>query len=161
MSQTFSPRSLDEAVQLLADAPTLKPLAGCTDFLVAPSASEAGFLSVLEIPEIRGIHAEGEGLRIGAATTFDEIRRAMAVAERYPILADAAAQIGAWQIQNRATLGGNVVNASPAGDSLPVLLALDAVVVAASADGLREIPYAEFHTGYRETALRPGELLAW
>ena len=68
--------------------------------------------------------------------------------------------VGGWQIQNRATLGGNMANASPAGDSLPVLLALDALVVAAGARGLREIPYAEFHTGYRKTALQPGEIVA-
>ena len=78
----------------------------------------------------------------------------------FPALAQAAGQIGGWQIQNRATLGGNLANASPAGDSLPVLLALDATVVLASVRGLREIPYDGFHAGYRKTALQPGEIVA-
>jgi CO/xanthine dehydrogenase FAD-binding subunit len=122
-------------------------------------------LDLLRVPELAGIRelTEGDdagGLEIGAATTFSEIRRSPLVAARYPALAAAAAVVGGWQIQNRATIGGNAVNASPAGDSLPVLLALDAGAVAVSAGGERRIPYREFHTGYRTTALRPGELLA-
>ncbi|HXU34534.1 MAG TPA: FAD binding domain-containing protein, partial [Thermoanaerobaculia bacterium] len=93
-------------------------------------------------------------------TTFSEIRRSPALRSTFPALADAAGWIGGLQIQNRATLGGNLANASPAGDSLPVLLVLDAAVVIAGADGRREIPYSAFHTGYRKTALQPGEILA-
>jgi CO/xanthine dehydrogenase FAD-binding subunit len=74
-------------------------------------------------------------------------------------LVQAAATIGAWQIQNRATLGGNIANASPAGDSLPVLLALGAELVVASARGERRLAYDAFHTGYRQSALAPGELI--
>jgi CO/xanthine dehydrogenase FAD-binding subunit len=74
-------------------------------------------------------------------------------------LAEAAATVGAWQIQSRATLGGNIANASPAGDSLPALLALEAVLVVAGAGGMRRVPYAEMHTGYRQTALNPGEII--
>ena len=94
------------------------------------------------------------------AASISEIRRSATVRAAFPILAEAASVVGGWQIQNRATLGGNMANASPAGDSLPVLLALDAVVVAAGVQGLREIPYSEFHTGYRRTALKPGEIVA-
>ena len=77
----------------------------------------------------------------------------------FPALVDAAGQVGGWQIQNRATLGGNLANASPAGDSLPVLLALDATVIAAGHQGFREIPYFGFHVAYRKTALQPGEII--
>jgi CO/xanthine dehydrogenase FAD-binding subunit len=117
-------------------------------------------IDLLGIPELRGIREIESGLEIGATTSFTEIRRSAALRAAFPILAEAAGLVGGWQIQNRATLGGNMANASPAGDSLPVLLALDAVVVAASVGGLREIPYSELHTGYRKTALRPGEIIA-
>jgi len=116
-------------------------------------------IDLLGVPELRGIYEVEGGLEIGATTPFTEIRRSAAIRAAFPALAEAASLVGGWQIQNRATLGGNMANASPAGDSLPVLLALDAVVVVAGAGGVREIPYAEFHTGYRKTALRPGEIV--
>jgi CO/xanthine dehydrogenase FAD-binding subunit len=157
------PRSLEEAVRHLADDLALVPTAGCTDLMVrGPEALHRmdRVIDLLGIPELRGIQETDHGLEIGATVTFSEIRRSAAVRDGFPILAEAAAQIGGWQIQNRATLGGNVANASPAGDSLPVLLALDAVIVAAGPRGPREIPYAGFHTGYRQTALEPGEIVA-
>jgi CO/xanthine dehydrogenase FAD-binding subunit len=117
-------------------------------------------IDLLGIPELRGIREVDGSVEIGATTTFSEIRRSELILETFPILATAAGQVGGWQIQNRATLGGNVANASPAGDSLPVLLALNAVIVAAGPRGLREIPYDAFHTGYRKTALDPGEIVA-
>jgi CO/xanthine dehydrogenase FAD-binding subunit len=124
--------------------------------------SMAGVIDLMEIPEIRGVQRmDGGGLEIGAATTFAEIRRAPEIRGTYPSLAAAASVVGGLQIQNRATLGGNVANASPAGDSLPVLLSLDAVVVAVGPKGRREIPYGEFHTGYRKTALNPAEIIGW
>ena len=157
------PRSLEEAVRSLADDPALVPTAGCTDLMVRePEALHRmdRVLDLLEIAELRGIRELDGGIEIGATTTFTEIGRSPAIRAAFPALAEAAGQIGGWQIQNRATLGGNMANASPAGDSLPVLLALDALVVAAGAGGLREIPYAEFHAGYRKTALQPGEIVA-
>jgi CO/xanthine dehydrogenase FAD-binding subunit len=157
-----APRSLAEAVRLLAENPGLVPIAGCTDVMVREPEALAdlpGVLDLLAVPELRGIR-EGDGeVEIGAATTFAELRVAPLVRRRFPALADAASQVGGWQIQNRATIGGNVVNASPAGDSLPVLLALGARVVVAGAGGERTVPYDVFHTGYRETALGPGELV--
>src|SRR6185436_14401411 len=117
-------------------------------------------LALLAIPELCGIREIDTGLEIGATTPFSTIRASPAIRSVFPALADAAAQIGGLQIQNRATLGGNLANASPAGDSLPVLLALDAIVVIAGPKGKREIPYSTFHTGYRKTALLPGEILA-
>jgi CO/xanthine dehydrogenase FAD-binding subunit len=158
-----SPRSLDDALGRLAADPGLVPIAGCTDLLVAPPLARAAMERVLDltrIAELQGFEpTAGGGLAIGAATPFTAIRHQPAVRERYPALAAAAAVIGGWQIQNRATLGGNAANASPAGDSLPVLLALDATLDCAGPQGRREIPYRDFHTGYRQTALRPGELI--
>jgi len=161
--KSLRPRSLDEAVRHLADDPALVLTAGCTDLMVRPPEVLHGMdrvMDLLAIPELRGIRAVDGGLEIGATTTFDEIRRSSQIRTLFPALADAAGQIGGWQIQNRATLGGNMANASPAGDSLPVLLALDAVVLAAGIHGLREIPYGLFHLGYRKTALEPGEIVA-
>jgi len=159
----YSPPSLAEAVRILGEHPDLVPVAGCTDLMVGEPETRLGFPGVLDlnrIPEIRGIEETGAGVRIGAATTFTEIGAHPGIRERYPILAEAASVVGGWQIQNRATLGGNMANASPAGDSLPVLLALGATAVLAGAGGERRVPYDEFHVGYRKTALGPGEIVA-
>jgi CO/xanthine dehydrogenase FAD-binding subunit len=159
-----SPRSLDEAIEALGRDPDLRPVAGCTDLMVRTLEERESYgpvLNLLTVPEIHGITREDGSWRIGATTTFTEIQRHPGLRDTLPILAEAASLIGGWQIQNRATIGGNMANASPAGDSLPVLLALDAVVTLAGPDGMREVPYTDFHTGYRKTALRPGEILAW
>lgn len=157
------PRTLEEALRRLEEDPALVPTAGCTDLMVRGPEALHGMdrvLDLLAVDELRGIREADGALEIGATTSFSEIRRSAAVREAFPALAAAASLVGGWQIQNRATLGGNMANASPAGDSLPVLLALDAIVIAVGAQGTREIPYAEFHTGYRKTALRPGEIVA-
>ena len=163
MTAALRPRSLDEAVRFLSDDPALVPTAGCTDLMVrGPEALHRmdRVIDLLAIAEMRGIREIEGGIEIGATTTFTEIGRSSAVRAAFPALAAAASVVGGWQIQNRATLGGNMANASPAGDSLPVLLALDAVVIVAGPEGLREVPYSEFHTGYRKTALQPGEIVA-
>ncbi len=162
-----SPRSLDAAVAALAADPGLVPMAGCTDLMVGTAAGgettlkgrASGVLDVHRIPELSGIRSDARGLDIGAAVTFSELRASSEVARVCPILAQAAAVVGGWQIQNRATIGGNVANASPAGDSLPALLALDARVVVTGPGGSREVPYDQFHVAYRRTALLPGELI--
>jgi xanthine dehydrogenase small subunit len=158
-----TPKSLAEAIDALRREPGLRPVAGCTDLMVRTLEERANYgpvLNLMSIPELRGIARHDGGWRIGAATTFTEIQRHSGLRDALPILAEAASQIGGWQIQNRATLGGNMANASPAGDSLPVLLALDATVTLAGPQGEREVHYAAFHTGYRKTALGPGELIA-
>ncbi len=158
-----APRSLAEALRRLEDDPELMPLAGCTDLMVADPLRRAGtskVLDLLRVPELRGIRPVTGGLEIGATTTFAEIRNAPEVRQAYPALAEAAGCIGGWQIQNRATLGGNLANASPAGDSLPVLLALGAVVICAHGRGRREVPCEEFFLSYRKTALQRGEIIA-
>lgn len=160
--RAVSPKSLEEAIRHLSEHPELLPVAGCTDLLVADPdhvASLPGVMDLLSVPELQGIRWVGETLEIGATTTFAEIGASKTVYENFPSLAGAGAQIGGWQIQNRATLGGNIANASPAGDSLPVLLALDAAVVLVGPQGERTVGYSEFHTGYRETAIRPGEII--
>jgi CO/xanthine dehydrogenase FAD-binding subunit len=164
MSLALQPRSLREAVDMLAEHPGLLPVAGCTDLMVCERedrAEMAAVIDLLRVEELRGVRGNEGYLEIGATTTFAEIRRSNRVREEFPALASAAEVVGGWQIQNRATLGGNMANASPAGDSLPVLLALDARVVLVSAVGEREIAYGDFHQGYRQTALAPGELIGW
>ncbi len=158
-----APRTLAAALEALTAEPRPLPVAGCTDLMVADPLARAGFDRVLDlagIAELKGIaRTEDGGLSIGAAVTFREIGGAPEVVDAYPALAAAARVVGGWQIQNRATLGGNVANASPAGDSLPVLLALDAVVECARPAARREMAYRDFHTGYRATALAPGEII--
>lgn len=156
------PRTLDEAVRHLEGDPGLVPVAGCTDLMVrGPEELHRmdRMIDLLGIPELRGIREVSGGLEIGAATTFTEIRSSAAIRAAFPSLVEAAGQVGGWQIQNRATLGGNMANASPAGDSLPVLLALDAIVITAGPRGPREIPYSTFHASYRKTALEAGEII--
>jgi len=164
LSSACSPRSLEEALRCLEEEPNLLPVAGGTDLMVAQPEkdfSDTGVIDLTRVPQIRGIEREKKGWRIGATTTFSEIGRSRRIRSAFPALAEAASMIGGWQIQNRATLGGNIANASPAGDSLPVLLALDAVVIVAGAEGERRIPYYQFHVGYRKTALGPGEIIVW
>lgn len=161
-SSPVTPTSLAEALDALRRDPQLIPVAGCTDLMVTTPLARAAMTSVinlLAIPELEGIRRSASSLEIGATTTFSEIRRSADVRESLPILAEAAALVGGWQIQNRATIGGNIANASPAGDSLPVLLALDARIVVAGPKGQREMSYDDFHVGYRKTALDTGEIV--
>jgi CO/xanthine dehydrogenase FAD-binding subunit len=155
--------NLSDALRKLEEDPGLVPVAGCTDLMVrgVEALHEMDrVLDLLSVDELKGIREVDGGVEIGATTTFSEIRRSPVIQSAFPSLAEAAGQIGGWQIQNRATLGGNLANASPAGDSLPVLLALGATVEIASAAGVRQVSYDEFHLSYRKTALQPGEILA-
>jgi CO/xanthine dehydrogenase FAD-binding subunit len=160
-----SPATLAEALALLADGdgPPWRPVAGGTDLLVQVTG-EIGepperVLDLWSLDELRGIEVEDGALRMGALTTYSQLRRSPTVAQLAPALAAAAATIGAAQIQNRGTIGGNVINASPAGDTLPVLLALNATMVLASATGERRVGVDDFWPSYRVTACRRDELL--
>jgi xanthine dehydrogenase small subunit len=160
-----SPSRLEAAYALLADAngPPWRPLAGGTDLMVQMTG-EIGepperVLDIWDLDEMRGISVERDALVIGALTTYTQMRTSAVVAEFLPALAEAAATIGAAQIQNRGTIGGNVVNASPAGDTLPILLACGAEIVLGSAAGERSVAADDFWTGYRTTARRPDELV--
>jgi len=157
-----SPGDLAEAYAILAEAPT-RPIAGGTDLMVALTG-ELGdppdrVVDLWRLDELRGIALDGDVVSLGALTTYTDIRRSAVCREHLPVLVEAAATIGAAQIQNRGTIGGNVVNASPAGDTLPVLLAADASFVLGSARGERVVPAGEFWPAYRRTALASDELL--
>jgi len=156
-----APRTLAEGYALLAEGGR-RPLAGGTDALVERAAGVGAtgrYLDLAGLAELRGIRAADGLLVLGASTTYAELRRSPLVAEHAPVLAGMAAEVGAAQIQNRGTLGGNLATASPAGDSLPVLLALDAEIVVGSTRGERTIPAAEFFPAYRRTALAADELI--
>lgn len=156
------PSRLSEAYALLASG-GLTAIAGGTDLMVRITG-EIGplperLMDVSRLDALEGISLESGSLVLGARTTYTEIRRSALCREHLPALVEAAATVGAAQIQNRGTLGGNIANASPAGDTLPVLLATDAEITAGSHRGERAIPAADFFTGYRQTALQPDELI--
>ncbi|MDP8904344.1 MAG: xanthine dehydrogenase family protein subunit M [Chloroflexota bacterium] len=158
-----SPRSLSEAYALLAGGDGWRLLAGGTD-LVVQITGELGpppdrVLDIWRLEELRGIRVDDDALVLGALTTYTDIRRSPLCQELLPALVEAAATIGAAQIQNRGTIGGNVMNASPAGDTLPILLATNAAMVLGSARGERSVPAPEFWPAYRQTARREDELL--
>ena len=156
------PKSLMDALRKLARDPSLKPLAGCTDLYVAlnfGTLEETRFLDLWPLQRLRKIEIVEGMLRIGALATFTDIIASGRVRKWAPMLIDSARQIGGPQIQNRGTIGGNVANASPAGDSLPVLAAADAIVVLGSAEGQRRVPFNAFYTGYRQSVRRPDELI--
>ena len=157
------PTSLPDALARLAADPMLRPVAGGTDLMVE-SALGAGhprrpLLDIGDLDELRGIEVAHTELVLGAMTSWEEVRRSSIVHGALPVLTEVAAVFGAVAIRNRATIGGNCVTASPAGDLLPVLLATDAVLEVAGARGTRLIPADAFWTGYRRTALAAGELL--
>ena len=155
------PRKLSDALKLMAEEETV-PLAGCTDVFVElhfGTRRSTRYVDLSLLDELRGVHVRHGLLDIGAATTFTDLQYSKDVLQRLPILAAAAREIGGVQIQNRATIGGNVANGSPAGDTLPVLAVADAVVVLRSAREERRIPFYEFYTGYRQSVRRADELI--
>jgi xanthine dehydrogenase small subunit len=156
------PRSLAHALRLLRDEGPLTPLAGCTDIFVGLNFGTLGdrrFLNLWPLDELRGIERRAGVLRVGALTTYTEIIASAAVGTHLPMLVAAAREIGAVQIQNRGTLGGNIANGSPAGDTLPVLAAAEALVELRSAGWIRKVPFTAFYTGYRASVRRPDELV--
>jgi CO/xanthine dehydrogenase FAD-binding subunit len=155
------PTSLDAALQALADTPSATVLAGGTDLMVEFNGGHRRadhVLVVNRVPELRTWHHDGRHLRIGAGVTYAEIE-AEPIATWVPALAQAARTVGSPQIRHAATIGGNVGTCSPAGDGLPVLAALDAVVELTSTHGVRSLPFSEFMVGPKRTARRPGELI--
>jgi CO/xanthine dehydrogenase FAD-binding subunit len=161
-----SPRDLWDAYVALASGTADQPvrlIAGGTDLMVALTGEigepPSSVVDLWAIDALRGIAIDGDALSLGALTTYTDIRRSPLCREHVPALVEAAATIGAAQIQNRGTLGGNIANASPAGDTLPVLLAADATIVVGSKRGERSIPASAFWTGYRQTALAHDELI--
>ncbi|MEO1681405.1 MAG: FAD binding domain-containing protein [Pseudomonadota bacterium] len=158
----LAPTSAADALSALA-AGGLRVVAGCTDVYpsLRPGDTLDAVLDVSGVSEWRGIKETSDGWRIGAATTWTEIVRAP-LPPAFDALKQAAREVGSIQIQNSATLGGNLCNASPAADGVPPLLALEAEVEIASAPeaSTRRVPLADFITGVRQVDLAPGELLA-
>jgi xanthine dehydrogenase small subunit len=156
------PRSLKAALASLAGDPALTPIAGCTDVYVGlhfRTLPQRRFIDLWGLKELRGISVTGDMLRIGALTTYTEIIESKVVQKRVPMLVAASREVGGAQIQNRGTLGGNVANASPAGDTLPVLAAANARIVLRSQAGTRTVPFDTFYTGYRTSVRRLDELI--
>ena len=159
--QLLQPRSVGDALRMLKRGPAT-PLAGATDLYVhlnAGTLAPRRFLNLWGLDELRRIELQRGLLSIGALATFTDCQRSALVRKRLPMLAAAAREVGGVQIQNRGTLGGNVANASPAGDALPVLAAAEALVVLRSAEGTRRVPFGAFYTGYRESVMRADELI--
>ena len=153
------PRTLRDAVEALA-APEVGILAGGTDFYPALGERRVSgtVLDLTAIPELRGIETGPERIRIGAATTWTEVIRAP-LPRAFEALKAAAREVGSVQIQNRATVAGNLCNASPAADGVPPLLALDAEVELLSVRGERRVPLASFITGNRKTLRASSEIV--
>ncbi len=158
----FTPRSLRDALRMLDAEGPLVPMAGCTDLYVSlnfGTLKATSFLNLWELDELRRIAVRGSVLSIGALSTYTSIIKSRTAQARIPMLVAAAREVGGPQIQNRGTLGGNIANASPAGDTLPVLAAADATIVIKSVRGERRVPFVEFYTGYRRSVLKPDELI--
>ncbi len=157
----LSPRSLDEALRLKTEYPEAVPIQGGTDVMVELNFDRSrpdALLNLNEVPELRGWSRENGTLRLGSGLTYTEAMQAP-LADDYPVLAEASRTVGGPQIRNRGTLGGNLGTASPAGDALPPLLALDAEVELASARATRTLPLREFVVGPKQNALGPDELI--
>jgi OHCU decarboxylase len=158
-----APANLQAAVSLLASGPDRwLPIAGGTDLMVqfaAGTLRARKLVSISRLPELRRIEMFAEEIQIGAGCTYTDLRKHESVQREFPMLAKAAIWTGGVSNQNRGTLGGNIVNASPAADSLPALLAYDAELILVSVRGERRVPYSTFHTGYKKMTLKPDELI--
>jgi CO/xanthine dehydrogenase FAD-binding subunit len=159
----IAPNSLDAILQILADSPDrYTPIAGGTELMVAFGAGRLQprkLISLWNLAELRFIQVMPDAVIIGAGATFTDLRRHPAIARELSLLSQAASWTGSIANQNRGTLGGNIVNASPAADSPPALLAYDATLQLISTRGIRTMPYRDFHLAYKKTALAPDELL--
>lgn len=161
--ELVAPGNLEEVLAFLARDPGVwLPLAGGTDIMVQYAAGKLTarrLLSLWNLPELRRIEVSEGEVGVGAASTYTDLRRHGIVAREFPLLATAAGWTGGVANQNRGTLGGNIVNASPAGDSLPALLVYEAELILVSAGGERRVRYLDFHLGYKKTRLAPQELI--
>lgn len=161
MTTVYNVEQLNEAYKILAEQP-VKVLAGGTDLMVVYGSGgklPSNLLDIWRLDELRKITEENDYLKIGALATYTQLVNNEQVKKYAPTLVDASLTIGAVQIQNRGTLGGNIVNASPAGDSLPVLSAFDAKIEIGSIRGTRQVDFNDFYTGYRQTVLASDELV--
>jgi CO/xanthine dehydrogenase FAD-binding subunit len=157
-------QSLGELLALLSASPgEWRPFAGGTDLMVlfeAGKLTHKKFVSIWGIPELKKTHVETDRIELGALTTYSQLQKNEIIQKEFPILVQSSGETGAIAIQNRGTLGGNIANASPAADSSPGLLAYDAVIELVSQSGSRQVPYRDFHLGYKKTALKSDELVS-
>jgi len=162
--QLTTATSLDDALALIANEPGVwRPFAGGTDLMVLLEAGKLphrNYLNIWPLRELRGIEIDNDYVTLGALTTYTDVQANAVMQREFPMLCQAASETGGLAIQNRGTLGGNIVNASPAADSPPALLAYDAEIELVSRDGSRWISYDGFHTGYKQMNMRADELLA-
>jgi CO/xanthine dehydrogenase FAD-binding subunit len=160
----ISPATLPEALSALAREPgAWQPFAGGTDLMVlleSGKLAHTNYLNIWNLAALRGIEVAQEHITLGALTTSTEVQSNPILRDEFPMLCQAASETGGLAIQNRGTLGGNIVNASPAADSPPALLAYNAELELLSVRGSRWAPYQSFHTGYKQTIMQPDELLA-
>jgi xanthine dehydrogenase FAD-binding subunit len=159
----FAPQTLQETFELLENhGREAKLLAGGTDLIVSLRAREQRPKSLIDIKKVTELYElsfdEKRGLTVGAAVNLNKLIHYDAVSKNYPLLGEAVSTIGDYEIRNRATLVGNICNGSPAADSAPALLVLDANVNIASRKGKRTVPVREFHTGVKKTVLASNEL---
>lgn len=158
------PRTLNDVLALVREGPGVwRPFAGGTDLMVLLEAGRLEhrkFFSIRHLKELRGVEESGGVVRVGALTTYTDVRRSELLGRLFPMLGQAARETGGIAIQNRGTVGGNIANASPAADTPPALLVYDAEVELVSVEGIRRVPYADFHTGYKQTVMREDELIA-
>ena len=161
--EVLTPKTLAEAYQMLQNENgRLKVLAGGTDLMVLVNTGtevRPAYMNIWRLNELRGIRDEGGELWIGALTTYTQMIKSALLQVHAPILIEASKQVGAVQIQNRGTIGGNIVNASPAGDTLPALSVFEAELEIGSTNGTRRVSFNKFYTGYRATVLQKDELL--
>jgi len=161
--EMVAPNSLSAIVSLLAKEPGVwLPIAGGTDVMVQYAAGKLParkLVSIWNLQELRRIEVASREIRIGAGCTYTDLRKHETIQNEFPLLASAARWTGGIANQNRGTIGGNIVNASPAADSLPALLVYDAELILVSVRGQRRLPYAGFHTGYKKTLLAADELI--
>jgi CO/xanthine dehydrogenase FAD-binding subunit len=161
--QLVSPTNLNEALDALAqDNGQWKPFAGGTDLMVLLEAGKLphkNYVNIWQLGELRGIEVSEDHVTLGALTTYTEVQEHPVLQKEFPMLCQAARETGGIAIQNRGTLGGNIVNASPAADSPPALLAYDAELEFVSKSGARWIEYLGFHQGYKQMDIRADELL--
>ncbi|MGA3088382.1 MAG: FAD binding domain-containing protein [Terriglobales bacterium] len=161
--ELIAPGTLQAVVSLLAGEPgQWLPIAGGTDVMVLYAAGKLQsrkLVSIWNLAELRGIDVRPDEVTIGAGCTYTNLREHPVIAREFPLLASAARWTGGIANQNRGTLGGNIANASPAGDSLPALLAYEAELILVSLAGERRVPYLGFHTGYKKLRLAPQELI--
>jgi CO/xanthine dehydrogenase FAD-binding subunit len=162
--ELVAPGKLSAVLELLARDPgAWLPIAGGTELMVQYGAGRLGarkLVSLWGLPELRRIERTAQELVIGAGCTYTDLRNHLFVAQEFPLLARAASWTGSVANQNRGTLGGNIVNASPAADSLPALMVYEAALLLASVRGPRRVPYGDFHTGYKQTKLAADEIIA-